>query len=370
MEVLFTYTSYPLSAGDWRGRFMFDLARALAARLDVRLRLWGPPGPAPANTAYTATAREAGWLKELLHAGGIAHLCRTRPFHGLIAATRLLGFQRRAYRRNTDVDVVHVNWLQNAISLRGTNTPALVTALGSDLRMLSWPGILPLLRAVFRERPCVIAPNSEWMMPILQKHFGDVARIDYVPFGIDPRWFAMTRGMDPHAPRRWLVVLRVTAKKIGPLFDWGENLFTGDDELHLFGPMQENITIPAWVRYHGATNPETLAKEWYPRAAGMLSLSNHDEGRPQVLLEAMASGLPVLVSPIAAHRDIVADGETGRLVDSRESLRTALASLRDHSANTALGERACAWVREHIGTWADCAARYAGLYRELRDGRQ
>ncbi len=369
MKVLLTYTSYPLSADDWRGRFMRDMAFGLAARADLRLRMWGPPGPIPERATCATSPQDAEWLRQLLLTGGIAHLLRSSPVKGLMVAAALLYRLGRAYRHNAHVDLVHVNWLQNAIGLLGTRTPALVTTLGSDYRLLSLPGMVPLLRAVFRQRRCILAPNGEWMVPTLQKHFGDVTEVRYVPFGIDQRWFESQRQLAPAEPRRWLVVLRVTTKKIGPLFEWGKGLFSESDELHLFGPMQENVPIPPWVHYHGPTNPDALAKEWYPKAAGMISLSAHDEGRPQVLLEAMAAGIPVLVSPIPAHRDLIVDGKNGRLIESAEALRAALTSLRDPQTNVALGERGRSWVRDHIGTWEDCAGRYVGIYRELCECR-
>lgn len=365
MKVLLSYTSYPLNIDDWRGRFIHDLAFSLASRTDLQLRMWGPPGQTPGNALYAALPKDSEWLRQLMLAGGIAHLLRNKPVRGLMAAVALLFRLGRTYRQNADVDLVHVNWLQNAIGLLGTQTPALVSVLGSDYRLLSIPGMVPLLRAVFRQRRCVLAPNGSWMVPALQKHFGDIADVRYVPFGIDPRWFAIQRQSAPDEPRRWLVVLRVTAKKIGPLFEWGADLFCESDELHLFGPMQEKVTIPSWVKYHGPTNPDALAGEWYPRAAGMISLSTHDEGRPQVLLEAMAAGLPVLVSPIAAHRDLIVDGESGRLIASADALRTALTGLSNPQTNLALGERGRAWIRDNIGTWDDCAGRYANIYRDL-----
>lgn len=365
MKVLLTYTSYPLSVDDWRGRFMRDLAFGLAAREDLQLSMWGPPGPIPERATYATLPQDTKWLRQLLLTGGIAHLLRNSPVKGLIAGAGLLYRLGRTYRHNANVDLVHVNWLQNAMGLLGTHTAALVTALGSDYRLLSLPGMVPLLRTVFRQRRCVLAPNGEWMVPTLQKHFGDVAEVRYVPFGIDHRWFTIQRQLMPDEPRRWLVVLRVTAKKIGPLFEWGKGVFGESNELHLFGPLQENVSIPPWVNYHGPTNPEALANKWYPKAAGVISLSAHDEGRPQVLLEAMAAGLPVLISPIPAHRDLIIDGENGQLIESADALRIALTSLSDLHSNMALGDRARVWVRDNIGTWEDCAERYVDIYRKL-----
>jgi glycosyltransferase involved in cell wall biosynthesis len=366
VEILLSYTSYPLDQTDWRGRFIYDLAHALAELPDVTLRLWGPPGPTPRPAHYVTPPQESEWFRRLLLTGGIAHLLRRRPLHGLLSALHLLRAQYRMFRQYRNVDVAHVNWLQNALALYGTQTPVLVTALGSDFNMLRWPGMVTSLRAVFRQRRTVIAPNGEWMVAPLRRHFGDVAEVCYVPLGIDERWFSIRRNLKPGERRRWLVVVRVTEKKIGPLFEWGERLFRdSDDELHLFGPKQENVSIPSWVRYHGATNPDALAQNWYPGAAGMISLSSHHEGRPQVLVEAMASGLPVLASPIPAHRDIVRHGETGWLVESADTLSEGIRTLSQPAVNVRCGEHARTWAREHIGTWTDSAQKYQRLYRTL-----
>ena len=344
---------------------MLDLANAIADQPRAELKLWGPPGPIPNRAVYVASTREAEWLKSLLREGGMAHLLRNRPLRATATAIRLLAMLRRVFRREQNIDVAHVAWLQNALALHGTRVPALISVLGSDFKLLRIPGMVRLLRAVLRQRRAVIAPNSEWMVPRLQKYFGDIARIQYIPFGIDKRFLSLRRAIEVHQPRRWLVVLRLTQKKIGPLFQWGADIFGEDDQLHLFGPNQENIKIPGWVRYHGPTNPDTLSNEWFPQAAGVISLSAHDEGRPQVLLEAMAAGLPVIATPLPAHRDIIQHGKTGWLVDSQAALRAALEALREPSTNIALGTHAHDWVRQHIGTWDDCARRHLDQYRNI-----
>jgi len=47
---------------------------------------------------------------------------------------------------------------------------------------------------------------------------------------------------------------------------------------------------------------------------------------PNVVLEAMASGLPVIASHIAGNEELVVDGQTGRLVppEDADALREAL----------------------------------------------
>lgn len=370
LEVLVTYTSYPLSGNDWRGRFMHDLVHGLAARPDLRLRLWGPPGPVPSDAAQTATVHETKSLTRLLENGGIAHLLRQRKWAALSASAELLRELRSAYKRNADIDVAHVNWLQNALPLWGTSTPALVSVLGSDIRFLSIPGMRSALRRVFRQRACIIAPNAEWMLPVLEKEFGNVAEIWPIPFGVDARWFQVQRERGSTEIHKWLVVLRLTRDKIGPLFSWASEVLDRGHELHLFGPNQDALDIPNWVHYHGPTDPVTLRNQWFPTASGLVSLSQHDEGRPQVILEAMAAGLPIIASPIPAHRNVIDDKRTGLLAGSKSEFSAAVATLSNLQTNHELGQRARQWARDTVGTWQDCAARYTKAYRHLAEAAQ
>jgi glycosyltransferase involved in cell wall biosynthesis len=66
-------------------------------------------------------------------------------------------------------------------------------------------------------------------------------------------------------------------------------------------------------------------------AADVLSLPSTQEGMPYVILEAMASGLPVVSASVYGIPEMVVDGETGLLVDPRDEdeLRNALAALVD-----------------------------------------
>lgn len=357
-------TSYPCNAEDWQGRFIANLAAGLARRGDVTLSLWAPPGELPADVAAVTSPGDAAWLGRLSQQGGIAHQLRTRKALAAATIVTLLLRLGSVYRRQP-AEVAHVNWLQNALPLWGTRTPALVTVLGSDFGLLSLPGMKMMLRAVLRQRRAILAPNADWMRPVLEQTFGDLAEIRPISLGVDDFWFEIVRHPTAGKERHWLAITRLTKSKIGDLFSWGDGLFGDGRQLHLFGPMQEQVDLPPWVQYHGPTHPADLLQRWFPQARGLITLSRHDEGRPQVMLEAMAAGLPVLASNLPAHRDMVQHRQTGWLAATRAELVQGLDWLEVPAHNQQIGQDARQWIKSSVGTWDDCAGRYAAAYRDL-----
>lgn len=370
MRVLLVSTSYPRDASDWRGAFMRHMVGALARLPATELAVWAPPGELPGNVTSVVPPADQQWLAKLMDAGGISHLMRRGGLRARLEPLRLLRRIGAGYRSYPDADIYHVNWLQCSLPLPRNLTPALITVLGNDMNLLKLPYMRGLLRRAMRRRKVAICPNAEWMREPLQEAFGDLAQIQPVSFGIDPRWYAVDRDNEAAAqPQRWLAVTRLTAAKLGPLFQWSKQHFANQArELHLFGPMQETIEVPDWVHYHGSASPAQLATDWFPRACGLITLSRHAEGRPQVMLEAMAAGLPIIASVLPAHCGIVFDDETGCLCDSNEVFDRALLEVEDAETNQRMGAAARRWAEREIGTWDDCAARYARIYRQLLDG--
>jgi len=365
ISVLLTGTSYPRNNRDWRGRFIADMVNNLACCKNISLKTWLPPGNLPSNVVSTNSKNESIFLKKMTQKEGIAQLLRTHNPFEYLWILRLLIHLRSVYQRESQSDVLHVNWLQNLIPLWGFNTPALVTVLGTDYKLLKFPGMVNLLRSVMKQRKTIIAPNAHWMADLLHKHFGDIAQIRTIPFGVEQRWFDINRHFTGKGVNHWITVSRLTKNKIGPLFDWGKNLFNENNTLCLFGPNQENLSIPSWVDYRGTTHPTELEDKWFPKAAALITLSKHDEGRPQVILEAMATGLPVITSDLVAHHDIVTHKKTGWIVKSSEELKQAIEFLSIPENNKRMGIAAKEWIKSNIGTWKDCATRYKTAYAML-----
>jgi glycosyltransferase involved in cell wall biosynthesis len=89
------------------------------------------------------------------------------------------------------------------------------------------------------------------------------------------------------------------------------------------------------------------------------------DGLPNTLLEAMATGLPIVASDVVGVPTVIDDGVHGLLVPERDvaALGTALATLlRDPARAAALGAAARERVECEL-TWPQIASRFLGVYR-------
>ena len=97
-------------------------------------------------------------------------------------------------------------------------------------------------------------------------------------------------------------------------------------------------------------------------------LSSESEGRPNVVMEAMAAGLPVVTTKLPGIVEFVAHNENGLLFDIGDStrLRDLLNILKSNlELRTALGRSAYDYLVSHNMNWNNTANKYADLYQAL-----
>jgi glycosyltransferase involved in cell wall biosynthesis len=103
------------------------------------------------------------------------------------------------------------------------------------------------------------------------------------------------------------------------------------------------------------------------RESDLFVFPSVNEGLAQVLLEAMASGLPVVATELSGARDCVAEGKEGFIVPARDVDKTAEAIqwCYDHRDETrAMGRAARARIESQF-TLHHYNQRMIALYREI-----
>ncbi len=116
----------------------------------------------------------------------------------------------------------------------------------------------------------------------------------------------------------------------------------GDGELR--EEMMENLdneNLTSKVNLHGWISHETLP--FHLNTLKLLVLPSHTEGLPNIMLEAMACGTPVLATPVGAIPDVIKDGTTGFIMEdnspdciARNVVRALSTPRLDDISNNAL----------------------------------
>lgn len=205
--------------------------------------------------------------------------------------------------------------------------------------------------------------------------FGSWDKIKVVHCGIEPEKFPEPEPM-PTGPLRLvaigrfveqkgqMILVRALQRAVEQCPDLHLSLI-GDGEMRadlegavLTAGLETHVTFTGWLSEEG------VRKEL--SAAHALVMPSFAEGLPMVVMEAMASGRPVLATYIAGTPELVVPGQTGWLVPAGDSETLAAAMVQisgtDRSQLEAMGKAGRARVLERHDS-AKEAAKLADLFR-------
>ena len=251
-----------------------------------------------------------------------------------------------------------------------------------------WPGAVAIERSLHRRMTAVLA-NSRIVAEDLVAEGCDPDRVGLIyngvgveglgrpvdraavlrPLGIDPAGLVMIVVASLIGYKGHREVLQALAMAAGDLpRDWSL-VCVGRDEGEGASIRQQarELGIERNVRLLGARTdiPELLG------AADISILASHEEGFSNAIIEAMAAGLPLVVSDVGGNAEAVMDGVTGLVVPPRDpaSLSSAIRRL---VTDPQLRARMGAAGRDRVATRFTldaCVDRYETLYRGLASGK-
>lgn len=228
-----------------------------------------------------------------------------------------------------------------------------------------------VLPHILRRAARVVVVSREQRELLVTRYRVRGDRTVVIPNGVSEMYFAADRGERENAgPPRLLFVGRFAAQKNLPRLLNAMTYLKHDVEVQLVGDGELRGEVARLVAFLGLDNVTIHAPrlgadlaEAY-RRADLFVLTSDREGMPLALLEAMASGLPVVAFAAPGVREYVAG--RGILVeeDSPEAFAAAVDELLDRpEEQRRLGGAAQSWAKRH--SWSSRVDRLEELYGEL-----
>jgi len=254
--------------------------------------------------------------------------------------------------------------------------PMTVRPHGSDIlpgeRIRKIPRLENRLRGGLLSAAAVIA-QGDFLKQVIHELGVDESRIRVIHNGVDVDAFSSAPEFEHARPyilgignlsfrKGFDVLLRAYAQIDEPPADV---LIAGDGrEREALENLAKELGVAERVRFLGSVSGEEKVSVY--RSAQFLVVPSRSEPFANVILEGLASGIPIVASAVGGNTQLVVPGQHGELFPSEdhEALANELRRLFDDPGHLAKLRSA---VPEFVAdfAWSRTAERYLDLYREL-----
>jgi len=215
----------------------------------------------------------------------------------------------------------------------------------------------------------IVVPSALARQSFAEMGYGE--KTEVVPIGVDDHFFVPNCESRPSIFRVCFVGRVELAKGLGDLLQAWKRLALPQSELVLVGAVRAHAKSllatqgDSGVRLTGFLPPQSVLQCY--RESSLFVLPSPNEGLAQVLLEAMACGLPVVASDMSGANECVTEGKEGFIVPTRNVDRLAEAILwcyQHQDELPAMGQAARARIESNF-TLEHYNQRMIALYRKL-----
>lgn len=403
MKILVLTSSYPKYPGDTTAPFIQSITQELASRgheltvvLPARpdLRPAPIPGVSFEPYRYAPTARLAvfGYAEALR---GDVEIRRTTYLVSPLAVASGIGKAVAAARRG-GYDLLHAHWVvpNGAMALpaaRREELPLVVSLHGSDVFLAEKKRIFGrAARLAFRRAAAVTACSDD--LAERSRALGASPRPRVIPYGVDADAFQPKRetvarlrdrlGLATGQPMVLAVGRLVHKKGFQILVDAMPRLVASHPDLKLVIAGRGDLATELAARAEAAGARENLVlvgdvsrdelPAYYAAATVTAVPSIHDDagnvdGLPNVILEALASGSPIVASAVAGIRQAVRHGKEALLVPERDpkALGEAILKLLDsRESRESLGRNARQRAQSAF-SWSRVGDQFEDVFRTV-----
>lgn len=268
---------------------------------------------------------------------------------------------------------------------RWLGLPVTVTLRGTEAPQSRNPTLVPKLQEVFRDADQVITVSDSLRRLALSLGLAE-ARGLVVGNGVDADKFAPVPRREARAryrlPENAKVLITVGGlverKGFHRVIACLPDLLKSHPDLHYLvvgGPCPEGdmsqalkdqaaaLGLAERVHFLGSISPDEL--RWPLSAADVFVLSTRNEGWANVILEAMACGLPVVASDVGGNGEVVCRPDLGEIVPFDDE--AALAAALDRSL-TRVWDRAAIRTYAQGNSWDARVSALSALFTQLLAG--
>ena len=389
MKVLVYSSLFPNNVWPQHGIFIHErmshFARATGASLKVVAPVpYYPPIKLGSRWLYSQVKRhEPGGSMEIFHPRYLMTPKVGMTLYGVWMFLSTLGTVRRI-RRTFDFDVIDAHYVYPdgfaaALLGRWFNKPVVISARGSDINLYAqMPMVRPLLRFALSHAAGIVAV-SDALKSVMVRLGVDADRIAVIPNGVDTQKFApmskeeARRRLGLNEGTYLLAVGNLTENKGFHLLIQALQLLRTRQHLTNLsllivgdGPMRreleqlaESLHVQEQVTFAGRVAHEQLHL-WYS-AADLFCLASAREGWPNVLMEAMACGLPIVATCVGGVPEIVSSEAIGLMTrrDHKDLAQTILQALQRPWRSEVLRQHAASY------SWTRVAHELLGLFANV-----
>lgn len=387
MKICMITTSFPRSMKDDSGIFVFRLCRALAgSSMQVHV-------VAPAD-GETPPAEEMGgirvyrvryffprrWQRLSYGPGGIPANLKRNPWLFIQVPFFILMLMVKSLRVAKGADIVHAQWLFTGLialavkMIRGI--PYVVTLRGSDV-LQSRKGTFAYFISLFiLKRAALITTVNQDIRSWVTAQGIPEERVVFLRNGVEVCMNGRSGGVSSRCSLLYVGSL-IPRKGVRTLIEAFSKVIREEKEVRLvlIGDGREQEQLRVQVKSFGlgglvtfvGTQPPDQIPHWMNRS-DCLVLPSLWEGTPNVVLEAMACGLPVVASDLPGISEVMNHGVHGLLSkpeDADELAQNLLKLIRNKGLRLQMGKRGREAIIEMGIGWNQVAGRYQEVYKQL-----
>lgn len=333
-KLLVTASTFPRWKDDTEPKFIYDLCKEYTKYYDVTVLVPSAPGAKKKENMEGIKVVRYRYFpikkfETLAYPGAIVPRIKEKKIRALLVPFFFLSMYFSLAREISKNDIVHSNWLIPQGIIQGFfKKPFILTGLGGDVTSLN-TGIIKKIKAQALAKASAITVVSEDLKKVLESEYG-VSDVDVIPMGVDLTEFSPSNHVDNYFGQKnkpvILFVGRLVEKKgTAYLIE----AMRGIDAILIIvgdGPERNRLqdladSIDADIRFVGPKNKSELAILNASCdifcAPSVMAKDGDKDGLPVAIIEAMASGVPVVASDIGGIQEAIHNNENGFLVECK-----------------------------------------------------